>query len=111
MIEKLFEYKNYKESLKKKIFTPHITYIRCYSILLNRFCFHYSINNNCDLLDSFYYFQNLFPETKKLNSFLFKELIICFGFIISQYFSFFRNYGKEMILYYHNYFNDSIMIY
>ena len=111
IIEKLFEYKKYKESLKEKIFSPYIDYIRYYSIFLNRFCFNYSINNNCDLLDSFCYFQSLFPETKKLNTFLFKELIILFGFMISQIFGFFKYYGKNMILYYHNYFNRKIFIY
>ena len=111
IIEKLFEYKKYKESLKEKTFSHYIDYIRYYSIFLNRFCFNYSINNNCDLLDSFCYFQSLFPETKKLNTFLFKELIILFGFVISRIFQFFKYYGKNMILYYNNYFCRKIFIY
>ena len=110
IISKLYEYKNYKNNLKEKIYTPHITYIRYYSIFLNRFCFHYSINNNCDLLDSFQYFQELFPQTKELNSFLFKELITFFGFFISQKYSFFIYYGEGMIMYYKNYFSSRIYI-
>ena len=70
LITKINEYKTLKGSLDKKIFTPHIVYIRYYSIFLNRFCFNYSIKNKCDLLDSFQYFQNLIPESREINSFL-----------------------------------------
>ena len=110
LITKLNEYKNYKEKQKEKTFTPHIDYIRYYSIFLNRFCFNYSVNNNCDLLDSFQYFQNLFPETKELHAFMFKELITFFGFFISQKYSFFVYYGEGMRMYYKNYFSTRIYI-
>jgi hypothetical protein len=43
IFEKINEFKKYKESLTKKIYNPHITIIRCYSLFLNRFCFNYSI--------------------------------------------------------------------
>ena len=108
IITKLFDYKKYKESLPDKIFSPHISLIRYYSIILNRFCFNYSLNNDCDLLDSFQYFQKLFPESKKLNLFLFKELITFFGFIVSQKHSFFIYYGEDMKLYYSNYFKRTL---
>ena len=104
IITKLIDYKNYKDSLLDKTFSPHISLIRFYSILLNKFCFHYSLNNNCDLLDSFQYFQNLYPKSKELNLFLFKELITYFGFIIAQKYSYFVYYGEDMNLYYVNYF-------
>ena len=110
IINKLCEYKNYKDSLKEKLFTPHIAYIRYYSIFLNRFCFNHSINNNCDLIDSFQYFQTLFPKTKELNVFLFKELITCFGFIISQEFYYFKYNDKAMNQYNEFYFGKKYTI-
>jgi hypothetical protein len=65
IISKINDYKVYKENLKSKEYTPHISCIRCYSILLNRFCMYYSVKNNCDILDSFQYFQSIVPESKK----------------------------------------------
>ena len=105
IISKIKEYKTYKENLLEKNYSPHIVYIRYYSIFLNRFCFHYSIKNDCDLLDSFIYFQSIIPESKEINTFLFKELIIFFGFIISQKYSFFVYFGERMKLFYMNYFS------
>ena len=107
IFEKLFEFKKYKESLGKKIFSPHLFIIRCYSIFLNRFCFDYSIKNECDLLDSFNHFQQIYPQSKELNIFLYEELINFFGFINSQRYSIFSYFGKEMIYYYINYSNNS----
>ena len=105
IISKIKEYKTYKENLLEKNYSPHIVYIRYYSIFLNRFCFHYSIKNDCDLLDSFIYFQSIIPESKEINTFLFNELIIFFGFIISQKYSFFVYFGERMKLFYMNYFS------
>ena len=110
LILQLKDDKKYKESLPDKIFSPHIINIRIYSIFLNRFCFNYSIKNNVDLLNSFQYFQNLLPESKEINSFLFKELISYFGFIISQKYSFFSYFGNGMEMYYSNYFSSRIYI-
>ena len=106
IFEKLFEFKKYKESLGKKIFSPHLFIIRCYLIFLNRFCFDYSIKNGCDLLDSFKHFQQIYPQSKELNIFLYEELIKFFGFIISQLYSFFVYFGSQMLYYYINYFNN-----
>ena len=106
IIERLFELKNHKEYLRKKVFSPHLFIIRCYSIFLNRFCFDYSIKNGCDLLDSFNYFQQIYPKSKKLNIFLFEELISFFGFIISQLYSYFSYFGDEMFKYYEDYMNN-----
>ena len=108
IISKLIEFKEYKESLSDKIFSPHISLIRYYSLLLNRFCFHYSLNNKCDLLDAFQHFQNLYPKTKEINLFLFKELIAYFGFIIAQKYSYFIYYGEAMNLYHVNYFKRGL---
>ena len=110
ILGKLMEYKKYKESLPDKTFTPHIIYIRIYSIFLNRFCFNYSITNNVDLLDAFQYFQKLFPESKELNAFLFRELITFFGFFISQKYSFFSYFGTGMSCYHLNYFSSRVYV-
>ena len=111
IILKIKEYKAYKEKLASKTFTPHIICIKCYSIFLNRFCFNYSITNNCDLMDSFNYFQSIIPESKEINSFLFKEMINFFGFFIAQRYSFFSYYGEGMKLFYSNYFSTRVFIY
>ena len=110
LITKIKEYKTIKESSNKKTFTPHIVCIRYYTIILNRFCFHYSIKNNCDLIDSFKYFQDIIPESKDINSFLFIELINFFGFIISQKYAYFVYFGEEMKLFYTNYFSSRLYI-
>ena len=111
IISKIKEYKTYKENLESKTFSPHIICIKCYSIFLNRFCFNYSIKNNCDLLDSLNYFRSVIPESKEINSFLFKELINLFGFFIAQRYSFFGYYGEGMKYFYSNYFSNRIFIY
>ena len=105
IFEKINKFQKFKENLPGKIFSPYLIIIKCYSIFLNRFCFHYSIKNGYDLLDSFNHFLDIFPQARELNIFVFKELISYFGFIISQLYSFFIYYGKEMTNYYLNYFN------
>ena len=110
IFSKLIEYKNYKEKISQKMYTPHISIIKYYSIFLNRFCFHYALNNNSNLYDAFQYFLNLFPESRELNKFCFKELITYFGFMISQRYSFFNYFGESMILYCINYFKGTLCI-
>ena len=110
IFEKLHKFKKYKVSLPGKIFSPHIVIIKCYSLLLNRFCFYYSIKHKCDLLESFTHFLDIFPQYKELNIFIFKELISFFGFIISQNFDFFEScYGKYMNLFFEDYFNINLI--
>ena len=111
LYEKILDNKKHKEKLPNKTFSPHLTTIKCYSIFLNKFCFNYSIKNQCDLLDSFNYFQELFPKSKELNIFLFEELINYFGFIISQIYSFFAYYSYELMDYLLNYFSNSFIFY
>ena len=96
IFEKINEFKKYKESLSKEIYSPHLTIIRCYSIFLNRFCFNHSIKHECDLLDSFNHFINIFPQAKELNEFIFQELISYFSFMI-------------MVSDYINYFNTNLL--
>ena len=104
IFEKINKFRKYKDNLNDKKFSPHLITIKCYSILLNRYCFNYSIKNDCDLFDSFNHFLILFPQAKELNIFIFKELINFFGFIISQMYSFFIYYGDNMISYHITYF-------
>ena len=110
LIQKLINFKNDKDKLGEKIFSFHIILIRVYSIFLNRFCFHYSIKNNCDLFDSFKRFQTLIPNSKELNGFLFKELINVFSFLIAQKYSYFSYFGEGMVLLFRNYFSQRIYI-
>ena len=110
LIQKLINFKNDKDNIGEKIFSFHIILIRVYSIFLNRFCFHYSIKNNCDLFDSFKRFQTLIPNSKELNGFLFKELINVFSFLIAQKYSYFSYFGEGMVLLFRNYFSPRIYI-
>ena len=110
-MKKLNDFKQHKENLKVKIFSPYIILIRIYTIFLNRFCFYYSIENNSNLFESFQYYQNLFPKYKELNEFLFNELINEFGFFfLSQKYSSYSNFGDGMEYYLNYYFNSSISI-
>ena len=108
IFEKIYEFKKYKESLQNVIFTPHLIIIKCYSAFLNRFCFNYSVKNECDLLDSFIHFINIYPQSKEINEFIFTELINVFGFIISQLHSFFNYFGEDMFDYYLYYYKNKI---
>ena len=108
IFEKLTEYKKYKESLTIKKYTPHLTTIKCYSLFLNRYCFNYSIKNDYDLYNSFIHFMNIYPKSKKLNEFIFKELILFFGFMTSQLYDFFTNF-KNMENYHKIYFNHKFI--
>ena len=110
IFNKLIDYKNYKENIPQKIYSPHISIIKYYSIFLNRFCFHYSFNNNSNLYDAFQNFLSLFPESRDLNKFCFKELIIYIGFIISQRYSFFNYFGSRMIFYSISFFDNELNI-
>ena len=110
IFNKIIEYKNYRENLSQKMYTPHISVIKYYSVFLNRFCFHYALNNDSNLYDAFQYFLSLFPESRELNKFCFKELIIYIGFMISQRYEFFNYYGESMALYCINYFTDTLSI-
>ena len=105
IFDKLYEFEKYKTNNLKKVLSPHLITIKCYSLFLNRFCFNYSIKNKCDLLDSFNQFLILFPRAKQLNQFVFTELISFFGFMLSQQYSFFNYYGTNMKLYYKIYNN------
>ena len=111
ILEKLIEIKKDKNNTKDKSFSPHLIISKYYTLFLNRFCFNHSVKNKCDLLDSFNYFQNIYPKSKELNIFLFEELLNFFGFMISQLYSFFAYYGPDMIEYYLNYFSISFNLF
>jgi len=110
IFSKIIEYKSYKEKIEQKVYSPNISIIKYYSIFLNRFCFHYAINNNSNLYDAFQHFLSLFPESRELNKFCFKELIIYIGFIISQRYSFFNYFGERMIYYSISFFDNELNI-
>ena len=111
IFELLFKKLNIYKKKKDKFFTLYNILIRTYTILLNRFCFYYSVENNYDLFDSFKYYQNLFPKYKELNEFLFNKLIIEFEyFFLPQKYLFLNNFKKGIKNYFKYYFNSSISI-
>ena len=100
----IYKFKEFEDNNYDKLFSPNIIAIRSYSLFLNRYCFNYSIKNECDLYDSFNHFLEIYPEASELNKYLFKEIINQFCFIISNRYLFFKAFGKNMIFYYINYF-------
>ena len=109
IFEKLSEDKKCIEHSTQKIYSSHLINIKCYSLFLNRYCYNYSIKNNCDLLDSFNHFQKIFPQSKELNIFVFEELIKFFGFKIFQLHSLFVYSGFIIIKYHKFYFSDDFI--
>ena len=86
------------KQLKENEYSFHLILYRCFGILLNYFCYYYSLENNCSLIESIKYFKsNLFKNQNEIN--LFVELIIndyykLFGFIGGGKNGFFKYYGN-----------------
>ena len=95
------------KQLKEKEYSFHLILYRCFGILLNYFCYYYSLENNCTLIESIKYFKSSsFKNHNEIN--LFAELIIndyykLFGFVgggINRFF----NYYDNIYFYYIEYF-------
>jgi len=86
------------KQLKENEYSFHLVLYRCFGILLNYFCYYYSLENNCTLIESIEYAKsNLFNNQDEINQF--SELIIndyykLFGFIGGGKNGFFKYYGN-----------------
>ena len=108
-INKIFVY--FSETILNKYFLNENQYsfhnilIRGFTIFLNKYCFSYSIKNNCDLFESL----NIIIKQIKLYEFLceiiIKETFKTMAFIHSIKFSFWNKYGENMEMYYNNFYN------
>ena len=91
--------------LKNNSFSFHIVLIRAFSMLLNRFCFCYSINNKCTMFDALKIAVEFIPNHKKVFAILIQETMKFFGFILSIECNFWVYYGENMKKYVWNYFD------
>ena len=119
--EEIFKYLIYKiinqekegiKQLKENEFSFHLCLYRCFGLLINDFCFNYSIKNNCTLMQSIEYFKNFFDSKKEIELFvdkLMKDYFVLLGFIGGINNNYF-NYYESMINYPLNYINKNIYI-
>ena len=106
---KIYEEKfnNYK-FLQTNSFSFHIILVRSFTIILNRFCFFYSIKNNSNFYNSMKYIIQLVPNCEKIFEILIKETMKFFGFLLSIESNYFIYYGEDMKKYIKMYFEMSI---
>ena len=119
--EEIFKYLIYKimneekegiKQLKENEFSFHLCLYRCFGLLINYFCFNYSIKNNCTLMKSIEYFKNFFDSKEEIELFvdkLIKNFFMLLGFIGGINNNYF-NYYEYMINYPLNYINKNIFI-
>lgn len=92
--------------LEENEFSFHICLYRTFGLLINYFCFNYSIKNNCTLIDAVDFFKkNFFESNEELKKFVEKILenyFKLFGFIGGINNNFF-NYYEMMQGYFHKY--------
>ena len=99
LIYKILNQKKEKiRQLEEKEFTFHINLYRFFGIFLNTFCFNYSFNNNCTIMESInYYKKNFFDSQEQIENLI--DIILndyCkyFGFICGCHNNFFNYYDR-----------------
>ena len=92
--------------LKEDEYTYHIGLYRCFGIYINSFCFNYSFNNNCTLIESIEFFKKTFFESKNeieiFVDLLLKDYFKLFGFIAgckNNYFNYYNSVSSYSRLY------------
>ena len=99
--------------LKKDEFSFHLGLYRAFGLLINYFFFYYSFNNNCNIINSFEFFEQNFFESKKeleiLIDIIFNDYFKLFGFISGTKNGFF-NYYDSMNSYARTYFFDQQLL-
>ena len=84
--------------LKEDEFTFHLGLYRCFGIYINSFCFNYSFNNKCTLIESIEYFKKTFFVSKNeieiFVDLLLKDYFKLFGFIAGSKNNYFNYYDS-----------------
>ena len=106
-IKEIYKYIIYKilhqekegiKQLKEKEFSFHLLLYKSFGILINAFCFNYSLTNNCTILESINYFKkNFFESQEEINNFvdiILKDYFKYFGFICGTKNNFFNYYDQ-----------------
>ena len=100
------------KQLKDDEFSFHLGLYRCFGIIMNAFCFNYSFNKNCSLMDSVKYFKDNFFESKeeveKFINIILKDYFKFLGFIAGAKNNYF-NYYESLSGYSNFYFLSKIM--
>ena len=91
--------------LQRNFYSFHIVLIRGFSMLLNRFCFCYSINNNKTMFDAMKVVMSFIPNSSTVFEILIHETMKFFGFILSIETNHWTFYGENMKKYVWNYFD------
>ena len=91
--------------LQRNFYSFHIILIRGFSMLLNRFCFCYSINNNKSMFDAMKVVMSFIPNFNTVFEILIHETMKFFGFILSIETNHWTFYGENMKKYVWNYFD------
>ena len=117
-VKEIFKYIIYKilnqekegiKILNENEYSFHLCLYRCFSLLLNCFCFNYAINNNVRIIDSIEYAKNNFFNSKEeIESFvqkIFYDYFRLFGFLAGCKYGYF-NYYEGLNNYPFIYFND-----
>ena len=97
-----------KNNIKENEFSVHILLIRGFGMILNKYCFYFSIKKNIDLFQSFQLINlkiNSFCKSSYLYEIIIKQLFKLLGFILSIKCNFWNKYYYDIIDYYHDYFN------
>ena len=98
------------KQLEYNEYSFHLSLYRAFGLMINYFCFNYSLNNKCNLIDSIHYFKNNFfkslEECETFTNILLSDYFKFFGFIFGIKNSFF-NYYNSLKSYYSLYFNDN----
>ena len=104
----LYQEKEGIKQLKENEYSFHLSLYRCFGLLMNYFCFYYSFNNNCSLIESITFFKkNFFNSQTEIN--LLADIILndyfkLFGFIggtKNGFFNYYNIYKRYYILYLH----------
>ena len=92
--------------LKEDEYTYHVALYRIFGIFINSFCFNYSFNNKCILIESIEYFKKSFFESKNeieiFVDLLLKDYFKLFGFIAgckNNYFNYYDSVSSYSRLY------------
>ena len=90
------------KQLKTNEFTFHLGLYRCFGLMMNYFCFNYSLNNNCSIYESIQIFiKNIFiseNEVQILTNLLINDYFKFYGFISGIKNGYF-NYYDSLIYY------------
>ena len=74
------------KQLENNEYTFHLSLYRAFGLLINYFCFYYSLNTKCNLFESIQYFKKIcfksLDECETFSNILLNDYFKFFGFIL-----------------------------